>query len=109
MHWTLRVQQTDESPQKGGAGRALVMPVKVLKNEGSELRLRLVGEDQATLQLFRSRLNENDKVEYANFFTGHPDLDEPELYVRVKKGAKADKIVKDLCASIAKDFAGLSN
>ena len=61
------------------------MPVKVLKNEGSEIRLRLIGEDHSTLQLFRSRLNANDKVEYANFFTGHPDLDEPELYVRVKR------------------------
>ena len=30
------------------------------------------------------------------------DLDEPELYVRVKKGAKADKIVKDLCSDIAR-------
>ena len=53
-------------------------------------------------------LNANDKVEYANFFTGHPDLDEPELYVRVKKGAKADKIVKDLCSDIAKELTSAS-
>ena len=85
------------------------MPVKVLKNAGSEIRLRLIGEDHSTLQMFRSRLNDNDKVEYANYFTGHPDLDEPELFVRVKKGAKADKIVKDLCSAIAKEFADLSN
>ena len=81
MNWTPWVQQSDERPQKGGSGGALVMPVKVLKNEGSEIRLRLIGEDHSTLQLFRSRLNANDKVEYANFFTGHPDLDEPELYL----------------------------
>jgi len=36
-------------------------------------------------------------------------LDEPELFVRVKKGAKADKIVQDLCAEIAKEFSGLAN
>jgi DNA-directed RNA polymerase subunit L len=109
VNWTPRVQHLHESPQKGVAGRALTMPVKVLKNEGSELRLRLIGEDHATLQLFRSRLNAMDKVEYANYFTGHPDLDEPELFFRVKKGAKADKIIKDLCSDIRKEFAGLSN
>jgi DNA-directed RNA polymerase subunit L len=105
----LGVQQFDESPQKGESGGAAVMPIKLLKNEGSELRLRLIGEDHTTLQLFRSRLNANEKVEYANYFTGHPDLDEPELFVRVKKGAKADKIVQDLCAEIAKEFSGLAN
>tara|TARA_B100001996_G_C18427168_1_gene503074 strand:+ start:56 stop:355 length:300 start_codon:yes stop_codon:yes gene_type:complete len=95
--------------KRGCPVAASSMPVKLLKKEGSEIRLRLIGEDHTTLQLFRSRLNASDKVEYANYFTGHPDLDEPELFVRVKKGAKADKVVKDLCAEIAKEFADLSN
>ena len=67
------------------------MPVKVLKNEGRELRLRIIGETFTTLQMFRSRLNEMDDVEYANFFQNHPDLDDPELYVRAAKGKKAAK------------------
>ena len=55
------------------------MSIKVLMNEGRELRLRISGETHTTLQLLRSRLNESPNVEYANFFQKHPDLDEPEL------------------------------
>ena len=54
--------------------------------------------------LMRSRLNENKDVEYANYFLGHPDLDEPELYIRVKKGKDASKVLKALCSKIAKEF-----
>jgi len=44
-------------------------------------------------------------VEYANYFQNHPDLDDPELYVRVSKGKKADKVLKDVCSAISKEFS----
>ena len=83
------------------------MPVKVLKNEGRELRLRISGESHTTLQLFRSRLNESKDVEYANYFQNHPDLDEPELYIRAFEGKSAEKIFKRLCSDISKELAKL--
>ncbi|MEC7700715.1 MAG: RpoL/Rpb11 RNA polymerase subunit family protein [Candidatus Thermoplasmatota archaeon] len=83
------------------------MPVKVLKNEGRELRLRIIGGTPTTLQMFRSRLNEKDDVEYANFFQNHPDLDDPELYVRAAKGKKAAKILTDICSTISKEFSSI--
>jgi DNA-directed RNA polymerase subunit L len=46
-------------------------------------------------------------VEYANFFQKHPDLDEPELYVRAVKGKSAEKVFRDLCSGISKEFTGL--
>ena len=55
------------------------MPVKVLKNEGRELRIRVLDGNHTALQMFRSRLNDRDDVEYANYFQNHPDLDDPEL------------------------------
>ena len=85
----------------------LSMSIKILMNEGRELRLRITGETHTTLQLFRSRLNESPNVEYANFFQKHPDLDEPELYVRAVKGKKAEKVFRDLCSGISKEFSGL--
>ena len=83
------------------------MPVRLLANDGVELKLRIVGEGSSTLQLFRSRLNDHPDVEYANFFTGHPDLDDPELYLRVKKGKNASKVMSELCDSIIGDFSAL--
>jgi len=84
------------------------MTVKVLKNEGRELRLRISGGTHTELQMFRTRLNNMDDVEYANYFQNHPDLDDPELYVRTIKGKKADKILKDVCSSITKEFSSIS-
>ena len=84
------------------------MPIKVLKNEGTELRLRIIGENHSTLQLFRSRLNDSKDVDYANYFQKHPDLDEPELYVRCVKGKKAEKVFRDLCSDINKELSNLS-
>jgi DNA-directed RNA polymerase subunit L len=67
----------------------------------------MVGENHTTLQLFRSRLNSSKDVEYANYFQNHPDLDEPELYLRTVKGKSAEKVFKGLCSSISKDLSKL--
>ena len=70
------------------------MPIKVLKNEGREFRVRITGESHTTLQMFRSRLNESKDVEYANYFQNHPDLDDPEIFIRTEKGKRQRKYSK---------------
>ncbi len=86
---------------------AIIMGVKVLLNEGRELRVRLVGESHTALQLFRSRLNNNSDVEYCNYFIGHPGLDEPELYLRTKKGKNPSKILLSLSSDLASEFGSV--
>ena len=83
------------------------MPIKVLKNEGRELRVRISGESHSTLQMFRSRLNDSKDVEYANYFQNHPDLDDPEIFIRAEKGKKAEKVFKDLCKELNKEISGI--
>ncbi len=83
------------------------MPIKVLKNQGRELRVRISGESHTTLQMFRSRLNDSKDVEYANYFQNHPDLDDPEIFIRAEKGKKAEKVFKDLCKELNKEISGI--
>ena len=78
-----------------------------MKNEGRELRIRVLDGNHTALQMFRHRLNNRDDVEYANYFQNHPDLDDPELYVRSVKGNKADKILKDICSEIAEELSSI--
>ena len=92
----------------GRVGGLVNMAIKVLLNEGGELRIRITGETHTALQLFRSRLNDSKDVEYANYFVGHPELDEPEFYLRCKKGKDPAKVLKGLCKDIAKEFDGLT-
>jgi DNA-directed RNA polymerase subunit L len=52
-------------------------------------------------------LNDSADVEYANYFQQHPDLDEPELYVRCVKGKNAEKTFRSLCTDIVSEFSEL--
>ena len=84
------------------------MPVKVLARDKNELRLRFVGESHTSLQVLREKLKADDRVDYANYFPGHPDLDDPEFYVRVNGKSSPEKILKDLIDSLEKQFSKLS-
>tara|TARA_B110000881_G_scaffold108107_1_gene94800 strand:+ start:290 stop:469 length:180 start_codon:yes stop_codon:yes gene_type:complete len=57
--------------------------------------------------MFRSRLNDSNDVEYANYFQNHPDLDDPEIFLRTVKGKKAEKVFKDLCKNLSKEISGI--
>ena len=81
------------------------MPVKVLIKEKNELRLRVVGESHTSLQMLRERLNKHKDIEYANYFPGHPELDDPEFYIRTTSKKAVDKGLNDLVSSIAKEFS----
>ncbi len=70
------------------------MAVTVLKREKNELRLRIVGESHTALQVLRERLNSHKDVDYANYFPGHPELDDPEFYIRTTGKAKPERIKK---------------
>ena len=81
------------------------MPIKVLIKEKNELRLRVVGESHTSLQMLRERLNKHKDIEYANYFPGHPELDDPEFYIRTASNKTAGKDLNDLVRSIAKEFS----
>ena len=84
------------------------MPVKLLLREKNELKLRIIGESHTALQMLRERINEHDKVEYANYFPGHPELDDPEFYIRTIGKHNAEKILKEIINSITSEFDSLT-
>ena len=84
------------------------MPVKVLIKEKNELRIRVVGESHTSLQMLRERLNNHKDIDYANYFPGHPELDDPEFYIRTSGKKSADKVLSELVDSISKEFSDIS-
>ncbi len=84
------------------------MPVKVLIKEKNELRLRIVGESHTALQMLRERLNNHKNIDYANYFPGHPELDDPEFYIRTTGKKSIDSLVKEIVEGISKDFSSVS-
>ena len=86
----------------------VIMPVKLLLREKNELRLRIIGESHTALQMLRERLNSHKNVEYANYFPGHPELDDPEFYIRTTGKNASDKVLRDLVADLAGEFAKIT-
>lgn len=84
------------------------MSVTVLKKEKNELRLRIIGESHTALQVLRQRLNSHKSVDYANYFPGHPELDDPEFYIRTTTKAGVEKVLKDIVSGVAKEFTDAS-
>jgi DNA-directed RNA polymerase subunit L len=84
------------------------MPVKVLARDANELRVRFIGESHTSLQILRERLNNDKGVEYANYFPGHPDLDEPEFFIRTNKKIDPADLLKKLLGDIQGDFDKLN-
>ena len=84
------------------------MPVKVLIMEKNELRFRIVGESHTALQMLRERLNNHKNIDYANYFPGHPELDDPEFFIRTKGKVSVEKLLKDIVQGISKDFSAVS-
>ena len=84
------------------------MGVTVLLKEKNELRLRIVGESHTALQVLRERLNSHKDVDYANYFPGHPELDDPEFYIRTNSKAGVEKVLTDIIGGVASDLEGAS-
>ena len=84
------------------------MPVKVLIKGKNELRLRIIGESHTSLQMLRERLNNSADIEYANYFPGHPELDDPEFYIRTSGKNASEKVLKDIVSGISSEFSSIS-
>ena len=93
---------------KRRVGAVFTMPIKVLLREKNELRLRFIGEDHTSLQIFRQRLNSTRGVEYVNYFPGHPLLEDPEFYIRTTGKSEPEKLLRKLCSNLQTEFTKLS-
>lgn len=83
------------------------MELKTIKKTTKELELEVTGENETILNPIIEVLLENENIEYATYFTDHPESNKRRLYIRVKKGAPADflkKAVKHLEVEV-KDFS----
>jgi DNA-directed RNA polymerase subunit L len=83
------------------------MELKTIKKTTRELELEVTGENETILNPIIELLFENENIDYATYFTDHPESNKRRLYIRVKKGSPEDylkKAVKYLEEEI-KDFS----
>lgn len=74
----------------------IAMELRKLTHDKEVLELEVVGEGETLLHPLREKLLEDKKVVMATFIIGHPELENPKLYLKVNKGKPEDALKRAL-------------
>ncbi len=80
--------------------------MKLIEKDKKSIEIEVENLTETFLEPLNIRLLEDEAVDYANYFMGHPDRDEPHIFVRVKNG-KPQTALKRCSRGLAKDFEDL--
>lgn len=84
------------------------MQFKVLKKTKESLDIEFVDERETVLNLLKTKLLEDAKVETATFITDHPTLSNPRLVIHVNKG-KPETALKNAASAARKELDALED
>ena len=92
-------------------GYEIVMELRKITHTDDSLELEIVDEGETLLHPLREKLLEDKRVDLATYIMGHPELEHPRIFVRVKKGKPEDALKKALEALITEyeEFEDLVN
>ncbi len=79
------------------------MELKLLDSTKTIARIEVSEMDETLLYPLLDQLMNDKDVTEARYISGHPQLDKPIIYVKVKKG-KPQTAVKRAAANISKEF-----
>lgn len=79
------------------------MELKLMKKRKQSIEFELVDADKTILYPLVEELVNDKKVEIARYIVGHPQLDKPKIFVKVKDG-KPQTAVKRVAKKLAKQF-----
>lgn len=80
------------------------MKLKLLSKGENVIELLIEGEDHSLPNALVSTLLEDDDVEFASYVMDHPEVGQPKLVVRTKRG-KPGKALADAVKKLAKQAA----
>lgn len=79
------------------------MELKLLDSTKTQARIEISEMDETLLYPLVDELLRDKDVSEAKYVSGHPQLDKPVIFVKVKKG-KPQTAVKRAAANISKQF-----
>lgn len=79
------------------------MELKLLDSTKTQARIEISEMDETLLYPLVDELMKDKDVSEAKYVSGHPQLDKPVIFVKVKKG-KPQTAVKRAAAKISKEF-----
>jgi DNA-directed RNA polymerase subunit L len=79
------------------------MELKLLDSTKTQARIEISEMDETLIYPLVEELLRDKDVSEAKYMSGHPQLDKPVIFVKVKKG-KPQTAVKRAAANISKEF-----
>ena len=76
------------------------MEIRKLSHSKTDLELEVLGEGETLLHSLREKLLSDNKVTVATYILGHPELENPTLYIKVSKGKPEDALKRALKALV---------
>lgn len=83
------------------------MELKLIKKQKDMIQLEIIGADDTLLFPLVHQLLKDENVEDCSYVSGHPQLDNPTLTVKVKDG-KPQSALKKAAKALASEFAETS-
>lgn len=72
------------------------MELKTIKKTSKELEVEVTGENETLLNPIAELLLKDKDVDYASYFSDHPESKKRRLYVKVKKGKPQEILLKTI-------------
>ena len=82
------------------------MQLKVLSNQGNEMEIEVIGENETLLNPIKQALLADKDVEFAEYIIEHPTLSTPKIFLRTKGKAKPDAVLKRTIKNLIAEFDG---
>lgn len=79
------------------------MELKLISSKQDSIEVEIIGENETLLVPLQEKLLENENVEDVRYMIGHPMIDNPRIFVRVKKG-KPKNVLKKAAKEVAGDY-----
>lgn len=76
------------------------MKVKVLKKEGTTLKIEIEGSSHGLCNLLQKRLLEDPLVDFAGYDVPHPLASSPIIYLRMKGDAKPEEALIEAVSKV---------
>jgi DNA-directed RNA polymerase subunit L len=84
------------------------MEIRRLAHTDKSLDLEVIGEGETLLNTLKDKLLQDKNVEMATFILGHPELENPRIYLKVRRGKPEDALKKAL-KSLNKEYSELDD
>ena len=81
------------------------LKLNVIKHEGNELRIELVGEGHSFCNALQSVLLRDDTLEFVGYNISHPLVASPTFYIRVKGRRDPYRALLDAAETLKKELS----